>query len=285
MQRPDVKLPECQLSACPLSKWQAMVQENILSPTTEHKNKILPWLRQGGACAETRLGVYIDAYVLRLLEALRTNYPVIHQLLGDDYFDVMACRYLKIYPPQHASIRWFGHHLSDFLKKETPYMNVPSLAELADFEWALRHTIDAADINLVTSEYLQSLAPETWGELAFHLHPSLTILKLDWNVAQIWSVLSGTLSSTGHSEKNIPEPVLQPGFWLVYRQPDLVSGWRSATPLEVAALESVYHGLNFADLCEEMCNLTDDVESIPMTAATFLRAWVEQGLLSLRPVN
>lgn len=257
-----------------LRQWQEMVQENILSSNSQSKNELMAQLKCGGAKPEMRLGVYIDAYVLRLLEALRSNYPVLHQLLGDDYFDVMACRYLKMYPPGYASIRWFGDHLSDFLEKEVPYTNVPSIAELAGFEWALRHTIDAADADIVTPEYLQSLAPEVWSDLAFHVHPSLTILKLDWNAPQIWSALS--------SGADVPEPTRQPGFWLVYRQPNLVSGWRSATPLEVAVLESVHYGLNFADLCEEMCNLVDDVESIPLTAATFLRAWVEQGLLSLR---
>jgi hypothetical protein len=70
--------------------------------------------------------------------------------------------------------------------------------------------------------------------------------------------------------------------WLVYRQPNLVTGWRSATAQEIAALNSIHRGLNFSDLCEELSQLLEDIDSIPLTAATFLKSWVEQGLVSQR---
>ncbi len=257
-----------------LQEWQAALQETILSPTTAPKPKLTGWLRQGGANPDRRLGVYVDAYVLRLLEALRSNYPAVHQLLGDTEFDRMACHYLAAHPPSHPSIRWFGLHLSDFLARETPYANIPSLAELAVFEWALRHTVDAADVEILTLEALQVIKPESWAQLTFALHPSLSILFFQWNAPHIWNALT--------RNENPPEPILQVMHWLVYRQPDLLSGWRSATALEIAALNSVRRGLSFADLCEELGQLVEDIESIPLTAATFLKSWVAQGLLAFR---
>jgi len=217
--------------------------------------------------------------VLKLLDALHADYPMLHKLIGDDYFDVMGCRYLKKYPPAENSIVGFGEHLSDFLKTEVPYTNVPSLAELVDFESALRQSINAADTDVMKPECLHSLAPDAWSQLAFRLPPSLIIIKLDWNVPQIWAALSSVNDVSG---ADVPEPVYKSGLWLVYRKMDRTTGWRSATPLEGAALESVYHGLTFSELCEELCNLVDDVESVPQIASTFVRTWVEQGLLSLR---
>jgi len=214
---------------------------------------------------------------LRLVEALRTNYPAVHQLLGDNDFNALGSRFLRAHPPSHASIRWFGENLASFLRTEEPYNRVPAMADLADFEWALRHTIDAAEAGVLTSEYMESLNPQLWGDLTFGLQPSLTILKLNWNAPQIWRAL------TEHEPP--PAPVQQAGFWFVYRQPDLVSGWRSASALEVAAIQAVDRGLSFAELCEELCNLTDDIDAVPLTAATFLRDWVSQGLLSLRDEN
>jgi hypothetical protein len=259
---------------CNLREWQEAIQENILSPNSAHKSKLTGWLKKNGANPGIRLGIYVDAYMLRLLEALRTNYPALHQLLGDDDFDRMAFRYLTAHPPTHSSIRWFGSQLSVFLAQETPYSNVPSIAELADFEWALRHTIDAADSDILTMEALQAIDPESWGILTFSLHPSLSILLLQWNAPHIWDALT--------EHENPPEPVQQAMYWLVYRQPNLVSGWRSASALEIAALNGIDRGLGFADLCEELGHLVDDIDSIPLTAATFLRSWVAQGLVSLR---
>lgn len=258
-----------------LLQWQETIQQTILSPDNGVlKTTLTGWLRSNGADKEMRIGVYVDAYVLRLLEALRTNYPALHQLLGDDEFDRMACRYLATHPPSHTSIRWFGVHLSDFFRHEAPYVSIPSIAELADFEWALRHTIDAADAEILSVESLQAIAPESWATLTFSLHPSLSILSFQWNTPQIWNALM--------ADDPMPDPVAQTMHWLVYRQSNLVTGWRSATALEIDGLSSINRGLNFSDLCEELGQLLEDIDSIPLTAATFLKSWVEQGLISQR---
>ncbi len=256
-----------------LLRWQNAVQNAILSPNSTLHDQLTHWLRTQGASREQRVGVYVDAYVLRLTEALRTNYPALHQLLGDDEFDRMACRYLAKHPSTNTSIRWFGKYLSGFLRAATPYANIPSIAELADFEWALRHTIDAADADILTLEALQAIDPQSWATLTFSLHPSLSILRFQWNTPQIWHALT--------RDEQPPEPVPQALHWLVYRQPSLVSNWRSAMALEIAALNSIQRGASFADLCEELSLLLDDSDAIPLTAATFLRTWVEQGLVSL----
>jgi hypothetical protein len=257
-----------------LQQWQEAVQGAILTPEETYSSKVTDWLRRDGANAEKRLAVYVHAYVLRLEEALRTNYPALHQLLGDDDFARMACRYLATHPPSHNSIRWFGLRLSAFLSEESPYASIPSIAELAEFEWALRYTIDAADADILTLDALQTIEPQLWAILTFSLHPSLSILHFQWNAPQLWNALT--------ADEQLPEPAAQPMHWLVYRQPNLVTAWRSATALEIAALNSIQRGLSFADMCEELSHQLDDIDSTPLTAATFLKCWVDQGLVSVR---
>lgn len=213
-------------------------------------------------------------YLSKLLDLLQADYPVLHQLIGDDYFTVMGCRYFQRHPVAEDSTARFGEQLSDFLKKEKPYVHVPSLADVADFESAHRRAVvEAPALEVVTPGYLQALAPEMWAGLTFSLHPALTMIRLEWNAPQIWQALS--------SGEEVPEPRVNAGFYLVYRTPE-GSGWRPSTPLEVAALESVYHGLTFAELVRELQNLVDDVESVPPLAENFIRTWVEQGFLLLR---
>jgi hypothetical protein len=257
-----------------LLRWQEDVQHAILTPDSTLTAQLARRLRVQGASAEQRINVYVAAYVLRLGEALRTNYPALHQLLGDEEFDRMACRHLATHPPAHTSIRWFGQHLADFLSRELPYANIPSIGELAEFEWALRHTIDAADAQRITVEALQMIEPESWAALTFSVHPSVSILHFHWNAPQIWSALV--------TDTPLPEPLGQDMHWLVYRQPSLVTGWRSATTAEVIALNGINNGASFADLCEELGDQVDDAQSIPLLAATFLKSWVEQGLVATR---
>ena len=64
--------------------------------------------------ASRRLAIYYDAYRLRLLEALDSNYPILHSWMGDDEFEKLGLAYLDAHPSTHFSIRYFGHRLSEF---------------------------------------------------------------------------------------------------------------------------------------------------------------------------
>ena len=116
---------------------------------------------------KTRLGIYSDAYASRLVEALQDNYPALHTLMGDCQFTHMAQHYLSQYPSQNFSVRYFGHQLSSFLSQERRYNKNPVLAEMAQFEWALRAAFDAADQRPITLAALQEIPNRTMGRNAF----------------------------------------------------------------------------------------------------------------------
>ena len=172
-----------------LREWQDRFQQRIFQP--KQRDEVL-WanLLPGSTSRQAQLEVYSNAYVIRLVEALRSNYPALHQLLGDRDFDSMGRTYLRQNPPMHSSIRWFGHALARFLQSEQPYADLPIMSELASFEWALRHTVDAADAERLTVETLQAIALEHWGELRFILHPSASVMVLQWNTPPVWKALS-----------------------------------------------------------------------------------------------
>ena len=250
-----------------LHEWQSALQNSILSET----DLLGDFLKPGSNDRQIQLGIYTNAYTARLKEALRCNYPVIYQLLGDVDFDTMARGYLKQYPSEHASIRWFGAQLALFLTSNTPYNKLPILSELALFEWALRHTVDAADAKRVCVDDLLSILPQQWRELRFATHPSLSILKFDWNVLPVWKALSaGT---------NPPTPQHEPMHWLVYRQQDLKSVWRSANTIEVLVMAAILAQKTFADICELAAEELEDSDTVAATVAGALRGFVENGLL------
>lgn len=253
-----------------LCEWQAGFQQSVLQPHLVEAT-LFDSLSQGTVSKHRQFEVYSNAYVLRLAEALRSNYPAVHQLLGDAEFDALALAYIGQYPPTHASIRWFGEFLAAYFQIQSPYTELPVLAELARFEWALRHTIDAADTDVVTVESLQAIAPEHWGSLCFALHPSVSVTEFKWNTPQIWQVLS--------SELPPPEPKGLVMNWIVYRQPDLVSAWRSVSDTELAAFQCLVEGGRFSDICEVVAGLVHD-DSGALQSAGLLRSWVEQGVIS-----
>lgn len=255
-----------------LHEWQVGFQQGVLLPQGSH-DALLERLCQGAVRKHLQLEIYSNAYVLRLSEALRSNYPAVHQLLGDEDFAAMALQYLEKYPPVHASIRWFGEFLATYLEGYAPYNQLPLLAELARFEWALRHTIDAADAEIVTVDALQAIAPEHWGKLSFALHPSVSVMSFQWNTTQVWQALS--------SAQPPPVPAQSLMNWIVYRQANLLSGWRSASDVEVAALACVSKAQRFSDICEVVAGQSPD-DGGALQSAGLLRSWVEQGLISFR---
>jgi hypothetical protein len=259
-----------------LREWQSALQTSILD-SQQDREYIRARLQAGSVGVDGQLEIYANAYIMRLIEALRSNYPAVQQALGDKDFDVMARGYLDLYPSVHASIRWFGDSLALFLQEQDPYRQVPVLSELASFEWAMRHTLDAADADRLTVEALLSVTEQRWSDLQFDLHPSVTRLFLRWNAPQIWHVLA---DAAGASPEQSIEPVRQPMHWLIYRKPDLASGWRSLSDAEVAALDLVQQGATFADICE--CIAAHDASDAAMQAAGLLRVWVEQGILIRR---
>lgn len=255
-----------------LREWQDRFQQSIFQPE-KHDGMLFDNLLSGSTSKQTQLDIYHNAYVIRLVEALRSNYPALHQLLGDHDFAAMGRAYLNKHPPTHASIRWFGDSLALFLEHRAPYADLPVLSELARFEWALRHTIDAADAKVITVESLQAVSPEQWGDLQFVLHPSANILELQWNIPQIWQALS--------DEKAPPAPEKKAMHWIVHRQPDLVGAWRSVSDLELAALDCLTGGGNFSDICVVVARLVNDADESALRSAELLRLWVDQGLISI----
>lgn len=256
-----------------LREWQNCFQQCVVEPQKPHDD-LFANLVPGSTSKQAQIAVYSNAYVIRLVEALRSNYPALHQLLGDKDFDAMGSAYLRQHPSSHSSIRWFGQELASFLQSEPPYAELPIMSELACFEWALRHTVDAADALRVTVQSLQAIAPEYWGDLRFALHPSASVMALQWNTPALWQALS--------KEQRPPEPARHATAWIIYRQADMVTAWRSVSELEMAALDCLAEEGTFSDVCEAVAQLVPDAGEGASRSAQLLRSWVEQGLVSIQ---
>jgi hypothetical protein len=219
-----------------------------------------------------RLAIYTNAYRMRLTEALASNFPALAQLLGAGDFATMAGHYMASHVSHHASIRYFGDVLPQFLASDARYREVSLLTELAAWEWAMTEVFDAADAQAVGVESLASRPPAEWAELRFTLHPAVRRLDLRWNVPSMWKAL------TSDSARPTPELADEPRAWLLWRA-NLQVMFRSLDATEAAALDAVNDGQDFGELCVRLCDRADEA-SAPIQAAAYLRAWMEAGLIA-----
>ena len=218
--------------------------------------------------AQKRLGIYYDAYRLRIIEALANAYPNLKKLLGDDLFDSSARSYIDLYPSTYRNMRWVGDKMSAHLKKTLT--KHPIAAEMATFEWALGLAFDAEDAPVLSLQDLAAIPPENWADLRFNLHPSAQLLAFKWNVLTVWQALD--VEEAVPKFKKINKPCL------VWRQ-NMGSYFRTITEAELQAFHWVIAGASFGELCENLQE-NGDAQNATIQAAQYLSAWIESGLLS-----
>jgi hypothetical protein len=238
---------------------------------------------------ETRLGIYGDGYRSRLIEALETSFPVLADLLADD-FQTLAAQYVNAHESTFFSIRYYGDQLAGFLAGDAEYSKAPILAELARWEWAMAAAFDAADAEPIDISAFAQLAPEDWAELRFEWSPAVQVVELEWNVPQLWkAVTEGTerpepsLSvgpSLGRDPSLNSDPSLseQPRSYLIWRR-ELQIYFRPLAQQEAAVIAAARAGHSFGELCVLLCEHLDESEA-SLHAAGYLRGWVESGLIS-----
>lgn len=223
------------------------------------------------ASAQERLGIYANAYRLRLLEALDTDFPGLHTLVGDEAFDRLGRAYIDAHPSQHFSLRWYGHQLAAFLHATPPYADHPVLAEMAEFEWAMSLAFDAGDSTVVSVEDMLALPPEAWTGMGLLPHPSVQRVNLRWNVPVFWKAVQA------EQDPQSPEQAPLPIGWVLWRQA-LNTYFRSLSVDEAWGLDALLTGVSFPDLCQGLCEWVDE-EHAPAHAAGMLKRWVQDGMV------
>lgn len=221
---------------------------------------------------EVLLGVYRNAYVMRLVEIMQSDHERLHSYLGDQQFEAMARAYVAAHPSDRPNARWFSRHLPEFLARTAPYSSHPEVAELALLEKTLADAFDAKDGPSLAIAELAAIAPEAWAGLVFDPHPAAMRLEFSTNAAAIWLAL-------GDDEP--PPSALRHG------SPEQILVWRNGpTPLfrilggeEAMMWDEAARGVPFGALCE-MVAIFDDAETAPMRAAGYLQGWITGGAIA-----
>jgi len=257
-----------------LANLQKTFQGCVLSPD---KSATTQWIRTSGrASPETQLSKYAYAYTARLKEVLGNDFPAVLMAIGDEHFNRLADDYINEYPSQYFSLRDFGQHLPSFIatqiQTDKNYQGLDWLFELAVFEWSLGQSFDAADATIFSEADMAVISPEAWPGLRFTLHPSVQRLDFEWNVTEIWQILTSETPTAISAEHDVASA------WLLWRE-NLTTRFRSMSDEEQRTLDTVLNGGSFNDVCEVLAMSLNE-EDVPMHAAGFLKGWISQGLIT-----
>jgi hypothetical protein len=211
-----------------------------------------------------RLRVYADAYLWRLVDVLREDFPRVATLLGDGVFADAVQRYLREHPSTQPSVAQLGRRFPAFLAS---LPDVPRhLADLARLERARLEVFTAADADPLPLPALRAVATDDWPRLPLHAIPALRILRLRWPVQRLWS--------DGVADGVEPAPTIL-RIWRAadYRVFHAVIDGRAAR-----ALTRLIAGCSFAEMCAVFADLPD--ARAAADAVGLLARWVEDGIVT-----
>ncbi|KQW88534.1 hypothetical protein ASC94_24285 [Massilia sp. Root418] len=119
-------------------------------------------------------------------KTLAAAYPVIRQLVGDDFFSGLSGEYGRAHPSQSGDLNRFGADFAAFLAGFPHTAELPYLPDMARLEWALHRAHYAADSPALSAADLAAMPPELLEEARLPLRPACSLFASAWNVVQLW---------------------------------------------------------------------------------------------------
>ena len=174
-----------------IAGWQAAFGAALFDAA--HAAALAPLLTSDPA----HLAIYRGNLGAHWSRALAASYPVLRQLVGDDFFDALARAYGRAHPSPDPDLNRFGAALPAFLGNFAPAAALPYAPDLARLEWQVHEAhyapdADAADVDpdagigTAAAAILQTLTPDAFEAARAVLHPTLRLHASPWATPALW---------------------------------------------------------------------------------------------------
>ncbi len=144
----------------------------------------------GAVTAGQRFNVYRNNIHVSLIEALAQSFPVVQQLVGEEFFAAMARVFVKSHLPESPVLLHYGQEFPEFIHAFEPANSLPYLPDVARLELARRRAYHAADAASLQPDSLLDCAEADVPRLSFDLHPSLELVDSQWPIITLWEAHS-----------------------------------------------------------------------------------------------
>jgi hypothetical protein len=156
----------------------------LLRPDLPHPENLID---HSGRPAGKRFDVYRNNVVYSLCEALVTAFPVLHKLLGEQFFNAMAGIFVRQHQPETPVLMFYGAQMPEFLAGFEPAQKYPYLPDVARLELAMRQSYHAADAEPIDPEIFTTLPADQLMTARLQIAPSLQLLRSRWPIYSLWS--------------------------------------------------------------------------------------------------
>lgn len=136
---------------------------------------------------DRRFGVYRNNVKASLAATLAAKFPVVHRLVGEEFFEATALVFIEHHPPRSPVLAEYGADFARFLEGFEPAADLPYLPDVARLEWARHQAFHAPDAATVAIDRLAALAADDLNDLRLILHPAAAVVASPWPVVSIWT--------------------------------------------------------------------------------------------------
>ena len=241
---------------------QAAFAKALFDTASEHK------IAAHITASHNRFALYRGNLTTTWDKVLASAYPVIRQLVGEEFFTALARAYGTAHPSQNPDLNHFGATLGAFLQGFEHAAGLPYLPDMARLEWLLHRAHYAPHAPAVSADDLARLSPNDFEAARLALHPAASLFASNLAVVALWQA---------HAPGGVfPGQMEAPGWALVARphfKPALVPIGAGAH----AALAALDNGATMGEALDAAFELDDDFD-----IAASLKQWVDLGLLAAR---
>jgi hypothetical protein len=192
-----------------LDEIQRQLQSAIVGETADAGSIVLP---SSTMSAEERLAVYQHAYIARLVECMRAEFPMFCRAVGQAQFDDLAAMFVAAHPPASYTLVELGRAFPSFLNTSMP-ADLPgrrALAELAELEWLTNEVFNGPGGEQEPPLDLAQLVPEQWDTRSLVLAPCVRLMHLSTSAYDYYRQLRG--------EQSVAPPPDRPSWLVVSRR-------------------------------------------------------------------
>lgn len=212
----------------------------------DHANAAFPYIQVTKDKSEDeQLSIYRGSIFGGLKKALAETYPVIKDLVGDDFFNAMLGQYIKTYPCRVNDLNDYGEELPKFIFALKQARSIPYLADIAQLEWFCNIALNTKiqKNNLVDLGFLNA---KQKTQLRLNLPNGSALLQSSYPVDKIWEIHQSDIEK----ELELTEELVNLIVW----KSELGLKVDKLTLEQFCFLDNINNGLTFVDVCSEVIN-------------------------------
>jgi hypothetical protein len=271
---PELRLPE-------LQRW---LQAVIVDPGTTRESLSRPAaaalvppdrlddvvLPSATLTSHERVAVYHDMFVLRMAEALESDYPALAHFVGPEAWLALVHAYVSAHPSRSYTLNVLGQSLPGWLRQAPALRSRGFCQDLARLEWAVTEAFDAEETGRLCEADLAALPAEAWQSARLVPSAALRLVTLRWN-ANEW------LDSAKDEAHDHPRPRRRSSRVVVFRERYAVFR-RELPPPAFRLLADLVAGRPVGRALKAA--LRRRGAPAPETLQRWFRSWAEDGLFS-----